>query len=247
MCDVKLNGSSEFDMRPYLLPGVPDRSMTPTNETEGRDEMCEFSFDLDEFLNGIDMTSDTSAEKHPQDTNNTLEQYISELSDELPGEDRNSVSLCSSFVSSIEGEASSCFGGSYSALSFVEQCSQDIMGMDLNTVGMEMGNDETLSDPTSFLPLTSQRTDSHFSHTSSSHTPPVEGINIPQAAVSTLGRDITSTLQVKPLNPSVSQLKASLSRLECFQSRAYLQRGHFDFSTLSPDDVIRIGRDGAAH
>ena len=238
MCEVnKWNDRSELSMR-------PDRSMTPTNDSGGMEEICEFSFDLDELLNGIDMTSDTSVAKVVHDTSNILEEYISELS-ELAGEDSNSLSLCSSFVSSIDGEASSCFEGSYSAVSFVEQCSQEIMGMHLHPVERKVGNQETPTD-SSYLPMNSPITDSHVCYSTPSLTLPAECITVPQAAVSTLGRDIISALPAKPPDPTASQLKASLSSLECFRSHAYFHTRYFDFSTLSPDDVIRLGRNEAA-
>ena len=237
MCEVKLNDRPEFDSTPFQLSGVPDRSITPTNDSSRMEEICEFSFDLDELLDEIDMTSETSTEKDLRDTRNLLEEYISELSEDLLGEEKNSLSLCSSFVSSIDGEASSCFEGSYNALSFVEQCSQEIMGMRLNPVDIEMDNQET-------LPLSSP---GRNSCSSPSLLLPDEQINIPHAVVSTLGRDITRSPPAKPPDPTASKLKANLSSLECFQSHAYtdLQKRYFNFSTLSPDDVIRLGRETA--
>ena len=200
---------------------IPDRSITPTNDTLGG-----FSFDLDDIMDGIDLSSETCVEENPHEMRNILDDYINELvpleSDEL-GEDKNSLSLGSSTVSST-----SLFGESYSALNFVEQCVQEIMNADPAPDQMEVDYD--LEDSSNTFPL-------YFSQTS---TKQVSCSMIPLAEVSALGRDIMSNSVTTQIDsPLISKLKTNLSNIPCFESRYSCKKQYFDFSTQSPDDVIR--------
>ena len=174
-------------------------------------------------MDGIDLTSETCVGENPQGMRNILDDYIDELV-----EDRNSLSLGSSTVSSTEGENSSFFGESYNALNFVEQCVQEIMNVD--PVPDQMEADYDLEDSSNTVPL-------YFPLTS---TKQESCSMIPQAEVSALGRDITSNpVATQTDSPLVANLKTSLSKIPCFESRYSCKREYFDFSTQSPDDVIR--------
>ncbi|KAI6651636.1 Methionine-R-sulfoxide reductase B1 [Oopsacas minuta] len=222
MCAVNIDENSL-----YVLT---DRSITPTNNSrgDGMENICEFSFDIDDIMEGLDVSIDPSDKK--EDMGNILDDYINDLAplgpDEM-GEDGNSTSIGSSIVSS-EGESSSLFGSSYNAITFVEQCTKDIMDMNTLPDEMEIGPED--SPPLS--PLSNYTN----SFTQESHT------IIPQGEISSLGRAIITTPLDTPADPLLAELKDKLSSLQCFENvHMYKssERRCFDFSTLSPDDVIR--------
>ena len=191
---------------------IPDRSITPTNDTLGG-----FSFDLDDIMDGIDLTSETCVEKNPQEMRNILDDYINEL---VPFE--SDPSLGSSTVSS-----SSLFGESYNALDFVEQCVQEIMNVDPVPDQMEVHYD--LEESSNTFPL-------YFSQTAAEQG---SCSMIPQAEISALGRGIMFNFVTTQIDsPLVSELKTNLSNIPCFESKFSCERQYFDFSTQSPDDVI---------
>ena len=227
---------------PSLIAELSERSVTPTNNPDQNNEVDEFSIDLDVILGSLDPVTESNADNGLSENQDILNDYIKELSpydsDEM-AEESNSLSFGSSILSntSTEGNASSYFEDSYNALSFVEHCSQEIFNINIDSENKDEFYNE--SPPHHLL-----RRDSPISTYSPIMMFPTGQVVIPLGTMSLLGKDILCEQGGKTVDSIAIRLKSSLSEVRCFDSDT-LKIGKndiFDFSTLSPDDIIRQSR-----